>query len=114
VAPFKAQGLLLSDYCYFGESVLKRGYRGTGIGVQFFELREAQARRVGAKTAIFCSVVRAADHPRRPADHVPLDAFWTHRGYAPVPGLQCAISWKELDEADETPKAMQFWQKRLS
>jgi GNAT superfamily N-acetyltransferase len=114
VAPFRARGLPLSDYFYFGESVLKRGYRGQGIGVRFFELREAQARRVGAKVAIFCPVVRPADHPRRPADYVLLDAFWTHRGYAPVPGLQCEISWKELDETHETPKAMQFWQKRLS
>jgi GNAT superfamily N-acetyltransferase len=114
VAPFRAQGLPISDYFYFGESVLKRGYRGQGIGVTFFELREAQARRVGAKVAIFCSVVRSADHPRRPAGYVPLDTFWTHRGYAPVPGLQCEISWKELGEAMETPKAMQFWQKRLS
>jgi len=114
VAPFRAKGLPVSDYFYFGESVLTRGYRGQGIGVRFFELREAQARRVGAKVAVFCSVVRSVDHPRRPTGYVPLDAFWTHRGYAPVPGLQCEISWKELDEADETPKAMQFWQKRLS
>jgi GNAT superfamily N-acetyltransferase len=114
VVPFTAQGFNVSDYFYFGESVLRRDYRGQGIGVRFFELREAQARRVGAKIATFCSVVRAANHPRRPSDHVSLDAFWTHRGYAPVPGLQCRISWKELGEADETPKAMQFWQKRLS
>jgi GNAT superfamily N-acetyltransferase len=114
VSPFKSQGLNVADYFYFGESVLMRGYRGQGIGVRFFELREAQARRVGAKAAIFCSVVRGADHPRRPAGYVPLDAFWTHRGYAPVPGLQCQISWKELGEADESPKAMQFWQRRLS
>jgi GNAT superfamily N-acetyltransferase len=114
VAPFRAQGLNVSDYFYFGESVLRRGYRGKGIGVRFFELREAQARRVGSKVAIFCSVLRAASHPRRPADYVPLDGFWGHRGYAPVPGLKCQISWKELDETDETPKAMQFWQKRLS
>jgi len=113
VAPFKAQGLPLSAYFYFGESVLKRGYRGAGIGVRFFDLREAQARRVGAQVAIFCSVLRPATHPRRPADYVPLDAFWTRRGYAPMPGFQCQIRWKELGDASETPKPMQFWQKRL-
>jgi len=114
VAPFRTQGLPVSDYFYFGESVLRRSYRGQGIGVRFFELREAQARRVGATIATFCSVVREASHPRRPAEYVPLDAFWRHRGYAPVPALQCEISWKELDDANETPKPMQFWQKRLS
>jgi GNAT superfamily N-acetyltransferase len=114
VAPFHAQRLHVPDYFYFGESVLKRGYRGKGIGVKFFELREAQARRVGAKTCVFCSVIRSSDHPSRPVDYVPLDSFWTHRGYAPVPGLQCQISWKELGAMDETPKPMQFWQKRLA
>lgn len=111
--PFRRRGLDLSRYFYFGESVLKRGYRGKGIGVRFFELREAQARAVGASIAIFCSVIRADDHPKRPKDYTPLNAFWNHRGYAPVPGLTCAISWKELGEAEETPKPMQFWQRTL-
>lgn len=114
IAPFREKTLHVPDYFYFGESVLQRAYRGQGVGVRFFELREAQARRVGASIAIFCSVIRAANHPRRPVGHVPLDVFWTHRGYAPVAGLQCEMSWKECGERDETPKRLQFWQKRLS
>ena len=113
-APFRARGEDLSRYFYFGESVLKSSYRGHGIGVRFFEEREAQARRCGAKVTAFCAVVRAADHPARPVDYVPLDAFWKKRGYSPEQGLLCRISWKEIGEAEESPKPMQFWTKRLA
>ncbi|MEQ1754524.1 MAG: GNAT family N-acetyltransferase [Micropepsaceae bacterium] len=60
--PFRQRGLDVDRYFYFGESVLKSGYRG----------------------------------------------------YAPVEGLACEISWKELGEAGETPKRMQFWQRTLA
>ena len=113
-APFRARGDDLSSIFYFGESVLQRGYRGRGIGVRFFAEREVQAQRCGAAAAAFCAVVRAADHPSRPPGYVPLDAFWTKRGYRPEPGLICRISWKEIGEAEESPKPMQFWMKRLT
>ncbi|MBP6012977.1 MAG: GNAT family N-acetyltransferase [Alphaproteobacteria bacterium] len=113
-APFEARGDDLSQYFYFGESVLKLAYRGSGIGVRFFEEREAQARRCGATVATFCAVVRPMDHPARPAGYVPLDVFWTKRGYSPVEGLICRIGWKEIGEAEESPKPMQFWTKRLT
>ena len=113
-APFRARGEDLSRYFYFGESVLKRDYRGRGIGVRFFELREALAHKYDASIAAFCAVVRPDNHPVRPKDYVPLDAFWRKRGYAPVPGLICQMSWREIGEADESRKAMQFWTKRLT
>jgi GNAT superfamily N-acetyltransferase len=111
---FRARGEDLSRYFYFGESVLSRAYRGAGIGVRFFEEREAHARACGAAVAAFCAVVRASDHPARPRDYVPLDAFWQRRGFAVAPGLLCQLSWKEIGADDESPKAMQFWTKRLS
>lgn len=112
--PFRQAGIDVADYFYFGESVLQRGYRGQGVGVRFFELREAQALRAVAEFATFCGVVRAFDDPRWPPGHVLLDAFWQRRGYAPVVGRECQMSWKEVGEREETPKRMQFWQKRLS
>lgn len=112
-APFRARGEDLSRYFYFGESVLRESYRGRGIGVRFFEEREAHARACGAEVAVFCAVIRAPDHPARPKDYVALDEFWRHRGYAPAPGLLCHIGWREIGERQESPKAMQFWTKRL-
>jgi len=113
-APFKARGEDMSRYFYFGESVLQRAFRGQGIGVRFFEAREAHARECGASIAAFCAVVRADDHPARPEDYVPLDAFWRKRGYAPVQGLACRLDWREVGEVDEIRHEMQFWTKRLT
>jgi GNAT superfamily N-acetyltransferase len=113
-APFRARGEDLARTFYFGESVLQQGRRGQGIGVRFFEEREAHARRCGATRAVFCAVIRAHDHPARPADYVPLDAFWRRRGFLPEAGLICHMSWPEIGESGESPKAMQFWSKRLA
>ena len=112
--PFRARGYDVSRIFYFGESVLLPAYRGRGIGVGFFQEREAHALGLGRFVhATFCGVIRSPDHPRRPKDHVPLDAFWRKRGYAPIPGLIGRLSWQDLDEAEESEKPMQFWIKRL-
>lgn len=108
-APFEARGLDVTRLFYFGESVLLPEYRGHGIGHAFFDHREAQARACGANAACFAAVMRADDHPARPADYTPLDAFWTKRGYAVVPGLTTQLSWKEHGEEAERVNAMQYW-----
>ncbi len=112
--PFEDAGSDLDDVFYFGESVLLPAYRGRGIGVRFFEHREAHARSFGGfRQATFCAVERAPDHPRRPAAYVPLDAFWRNRGYRPDPRHVCHLAWKEVGEAGETEKRMLFWVKDL-
>lgn len=108
-APFLAAGRDPSDYFYFGESVLLPAYRGRGIGVAFFDGREAQARALGLPFCTFCAVQRPADHLRRPHDYQPLDAFWRKRGYSHHPELATRFSWRDLDEADESPKPLSFW-----
>lgn len=114
-APFRTAGHDIARIFYFGESVLKRRYRGLGLGVTFFEVREAWARGLGRfDRCCFCAVVRPPDHPRRPKDYVPLDAFWEKRGYRRVEGLECVMSWRDLDERAESPKTMQFWMKDLA
>lgn len=111
--PFAARGLDPADFFYFGESVLRKAYRGRGIGVRFFEEREKAAREAGLSRCVFSSVVRPAGHPSRPAGYVPLDAFWTRRGYARIDGLSTGFSWRDVGEAHETVKPMEFWQKTL-
>jgi GNAT superfamily N-acetyltransferase len=110
-AAFRRRGLDPARFCYFGESVLLPRYRGQGIGVGFFERREATARRLGLEAAAFCAVVRNARDPRRPRDYVPLDGFWRRRGYAPRPDLSCVFHWREHGDAAETPHALGFWVK---
>lgn len=113
-APFLAHGIAPERVFYFGESVLLPGLRGQGLGVRFFEGREAHARAASdADFACFCSVERSPDDPRRPPRYVPLDAFWRKRGYAPMPGFTCAMSWREVGQAEETPHRLKFWGRAL-
>ncbi|WP_198243422.1 GNAT family N-acetyltransferase [methane-oxidizing endosymbiont of Gigantopelta aegis] len=110
--PFIEHGYNPDEIFYCGESVLDKRYRGLGIGVRFFEEREAHADDLGGfKHICFCCVERPADHPRRPKDYVPLDAFWNKRGYVKHPELTTTYSWKDLDEDKETAKSMTFWLK---
>ncbi len=108
-AAFRGRGLDLARWCYFGESVLLRGYRGRGAGVRFFELREAHARALGLQAAAFCAVTRNDNDPRRPKDYVPLDAFWRKRGYEKRADLSVVFGWKEVGDDRETPHALGFW-----
>lgn len=112
--PFVEAGLDPKQFFYFGESVLLSAYRGQGIGVKFFEGREAQARKLGLRYATFCAVERPADHPRKPVDYQPLDAFWAKRGYTHHPELRTSFSWRDLDEISETPKPLSFWIRDLT
>jgi GNAT superfamily N-acetyltransferase len=115
LAPLFAEaGLDPERVFYFGESVLRKSHRGQGIGHAFFDQREAAARELGFSLAAFCAVVRPAQHPARPADYVPHDAFWTKRGFRPRPELVAQFSWRDLGDADETPKPMLFWLKELA
>jgi GNAT superfamily N-acetyltransferase len=112
-APFQARGHDLSTILYFGESVLLPAYRGHGIGHAFFEGREDHARALGRSHTTFCGVIRPPDHPARPTDYSPLDGFWRKRGYAPLDGVIGHYGWKDLGDAADTDKPMQFWMRQL-
>jgi GNAT superfamily N-acetyltransferase len=112
-APFEERGIDTASLFYFGESVLLPGYRGQGNGHAFFDHREAHARACGATATHFAAVIRPDDHPARPADYVPLDAFWRKRGYAPLHGFVTQLAWKEHGEESETLKPMQYWLHQL-
>lgn len=110
---FKDRPEALADIFYCAESVLLPEYRGHGLGHAFFEAREAHARALGARYCAFCSVVRPADHPARPAGYRPLDGFWRKRGYAPLPGVIANFAWKDVGNSDQTEKPLQFWMRQL-
>lgn len=111
--PLAAAGLDIARTFYFGESVLLGDYRGRGIGHAFFDHREAQARACGAKHAAFCSVIRAEDHPDRPASYRALDDFWRGRGYTPLPGVTTWFEWKTIDGGAEERHQLQYWTRAL-
>jgi GNAT superfamily N-acetyltransferase len=98
---------------YGAESVLLPPYRGQGLGHRFFDLREAHAREHGRTHVAFCSVVRPVTHPMRPATYRSNDAFWRGRGYAPLPGILAEFSWKDMGDAEESVKPLQFWMRAV-
>ena len=113
-APLAAKGYDIARLLYCGESVLLPAYRGQGLGHAFFDQREAHGRELGGLTgSTFCAVVRPADHPLRPDDYVPLDAFWAKRGYAKVDGVVGTFAWKDIKQPGETTKLMQYWMREL-
>lgn len=112
--PFLDAGFNIDEIFYCGESVLLSKYRGQGAGVAFFEYREEHAKAInGIRLSCFCGVQRPDNHPARPADYQPLDAFWQHRGYEKRPELVTAFSWKDIGDEVETRKPMMFWMKFL-
>ncbi|MFI8736816.1 GNAT family N-acetyltransferase [Ectopseudomonas toyotomiensis] len=113
--PFVAAGWNPARIFYCAESVVLPAWRGRGLGVRFFAEREAHAHALGRfDWCAFCAVQRPADHPRRPADYQPLDAFWARRGYRHHPELHTQYHWPDLDEAEESAKPMSFWLKELA
>lgn len=112
-APFLAGGHEIDEIDYFGESVLLPEYRGFGVGVKFFELREAHAAALGLKVCAFCAVQRPDDHPLKPAGYVPNDRFWGKRGYVKAPEIVTTFSWPDIGDTESTAKPMTFWLRRL-
>jgi hypothetical protein len=68
---------------------------------------------LGYAWAVFAAVIRGEHDPRRPPQYVPLDAFWERRGFARLEGVTCEFRWRDLGEAAESTKRMQYWAKRL-
>lgn len=110
---FAETGKDLGTIFYCAESVLLPQWRGHGIGHRFFDLREAHARALGLTESAFCAVIRPADHPMRPADYAPLDPFWSKRGYHPLTGVVAHFGWKDLGDAKDSLKPLQFWSRQL-
>ena len=103
------------EVVYFGESILKKKYRGLGYGKNFFAERENFAKSIGGiRYTSFCSVIRNPNDARRPADYASPEFLWKKMGYAPAEGLRTQLEWKEIGELSDSPKDMQFWIKELS
>ncbi|MEF2276937.1 GNAT family N-acetyltransferase [Deinococcus sp. YIM 134068] len=112
-SPFLGSEFDPGNVLYLGESVLLPEYRGHGVGHRFFDEREAHARWLELGVTAFCAVQRPSDHPARPEDDRPLDAFWRSRGYTERPDLETTMTWRDVGEVGETAKPMRFWVRRL-
>lgn len=112
-APFLASEFDPARVLYLGESVLLPAYRGQGLGHRFFDEREAHAARLGLSLTAFCAVQRPQAPPNLPFGFRSLHGFWRSRGYVERPDLHTTLRWADVGEAEETPKVMRFWVRRL-
>ncbi len=111
-APFIQAGLSLTEWLYFGESVVLPEYRGLGLGVGFFAERESHALSLGLRYCTFCAVERPNDHPARPRHYFGNERFWENRGYLPM-DLRCHFDWPDIGSDATTDKPMRFWKREL-
>ncbi len=112
-APLEAAQRPIEQMLYFGESLVLPAYRGRGIGVSFFEQREAHARALNLRSCAFCAVDRPATHPLKPADYIGNEAFWVRRGYTRQPELQCCFDWLDRGDAAPTTHSLTYWLRTL-
>lgn len=115
IKPFQESDAKIEDFFYFSESVLKKEYRGKGLGNRFFDEREKHVKNLGHyKYICFCAVERDQKDPRKPKDYFQLDSFWEKRGFIKKPELVVYFSWKEHGHNEETEKPMCCWTKEVS
>lgn len=112
--PFRSREIAVDDVFHFGESALRKEYRGYGIGNRFFDERERHARRIGSfRTTAFCAVERASDDPRRPLVQHSNDAFWMRRGYRRQDDMVTEFEWPETAGGPPLRHRMRFWMRAL-
>jgi GNAT superfamily N-acetyltransferase len=108
--PFLDAGHDVDKIFYFGESILFHAYRGLGLGHRFFDARESHAQSFGSYSlTCFCSVERNQNHPAKPVDYRPNDAFWIKRGYSKETSLVSSMRWLDRGDDEESEKKMVFW-----
>jgi GNAT superfamily N-acetyltransferase len=111
--PIVDAGYNINEILYLGESAVYPAYRGMGLGVQFFKLRENHAHQLSTRDkTLFCRVLREHNHPAQPRDYQPLDQFWRKRGYYPL-DLYTSYPWQDIGDNHQTHKVMGYWIKQL-
>jgi len=58
-------------------------------------------------------VQRPDDHPAKPKDYMPHDAFWIKRGYQRRSDIVTDFAWRDVGDTSETKKPMVFWVREL-
>lgn len=110
---FLQQDLDINTVFYFGESILKKEFRGQKIGHEFFKLREEFAQKTlpNLKLTCFAAVERPANHPLCPEDYKPLNEFWQRMGYQKNPKTKVQYPWTDVGDSRETTKDLFYWLK---
>jgi GNAT superfamily N-acetyltransferase len=95
---------------YLGEFLLLKEYRGKGFGKQMYNDFEKTVKTNKSYTGIcFCKIVEFDQHPGMPANYKPLDGFWSTLGFHKLPNIQFSVSWRNVNEQNESPHQLVYW-----
>ena len=101
-------------FFYFGESVLKKEFRGHGIGQRFFDERQCWAsQNPEVQYLAFCAVERDADDPKKPIDYRTPYFLWKRNGFRKHEEVYTYFEWPELGQNTNSSHKMTFWIKEL-
>jgi len=94
---------------YIGEVMIRKGYRGKGIGSKLLTNAVSIIKNMGFKQASLCAVEREENHPLRPNDYVSPDNLWLRFGFKKLQEKKARYSWKDIGAAEESQKLMSVW-----
>lgn len=94
---------------YIGELMVRRGFRGMGIGPKLLTAAIKEIGAMGFKKVSLCAVDRPQDHPMRPSDYVSPDGLWEKFGFEKLRDKKVYYHWRDLGEAAESEKPMSIW-----
>jgi len=110
---FVQQGYSVDRVFYFGESIIKKDYRGSKVGPKLFKLREEHAKSTIPDLEYTCfAAIERGDHPMRPEGYRPLDSFWNRLGYQRNDKMKVHYPWRDIGESEETKKTLYYWMKK--
>ena len=113
-APFTQHGSSVTDKFYLGEIMIRKDLRGQGLGTRVMKLAlGAIARTAKYQHAVLCTVIRPPNHPLKPADYKFNDNLWRNSGFSKLADYKVLFPWKDLGDARETMKPMNYWIKSL-
>ena len=108
---FTNQGMNINDFFYIGECILTAEYQGRGLFRQLLSKLHKHAKNNSiAKRMVGCVVMRDQNHPRRPANYVPIESKLKRNGFRIMPDVIAHYYWKDIDQINETSHPMQFWE----
>ena len=109
-APFIQHGVSVADKFYLGEIMIRKDVRSQGLGTRLMKLALNTIARTGKyQHVVLCTVIRPPHHPLKPAGYQFNDNLWRKVGFSKLTNHQVFFSWKDLGDAHETMKPMNYW-----
>ncbi|MDY0217456.1 MAG: GNAT family N-acetyltransferase [Bacteroidales bacterium] len=111
--PFLNQGISMDTVYYYSEALILQEYRKKGIGIKMFKMAEEKIISMGKYTFFtFAAIERNENHPQKPKDYQSPYPFFGKIGFQQRRDLVCQMSWKEIDQTQESIKSLYFWTKK--